>query len=221
MNKAIVICYTGRPIEPEAVSAIQQVITSSCDAMPELITVKAFDEDSIAKALLKKSAEDLKISFAEDHNTENKQQQKVETVKVCFDHGPTKLQVIKFIKETFDVPLKYAKDAVDNGIIMVPRTTDVYQFVRDLYVRGGCIIDGGDEQYTVAQAAVFINSRYPGIMQIENLVKDFAMAKYHDTVNATDDTEKALLNTVRIVKEYPDLIRDWIGSDKVKAITML
>lgn len=66
MNKAIVICYTGRPIEPDAVSAIQEIITNSCGAMPELMTIKAFDEDSIAKALLKKSAEDLKISFKED-----------------------------------------------------------------------------------------------------------------------------------------------------------
>lgn len=66
MNKAIVICYTGRSIEPDAVSAIQEIITSSCGAMPELMTIKAFDEDSIAKALLKKSAEDLKISFTED-----------------------------------------------------------------------------------------------------------------------------------------------------------
>jgi hypothetical protein len=66
MNKAIVICYVGRSIEPDAVSEIQQIITSSCGAMPELMTIKAFDEDSIAKALLKKSAEDLKISFTGD-----------------------------------------------------------------------------------------------------------------------------------------------------------
>ena len=65
MNKAIVICYVGRPIEPEAASAIQQIITSSCDAMPELMTIKAFDEDSVAKALLRKAAEDTKISFLE------------------------------------------------------------------------------------------------------------------------------------------------------------
>ena len=71
MNKAIVICYVGRPIEPDAVSAIQEIITSSCAAMPELMTIKAFDEDSIAKALLKKGAEDLKISFKED-TTEDK-----------------------------------------------------------------------------------------------------------------------------------------------------
>lgn len=71
MNKAIVICYTGRNIEPDAVSAIQQIITSSCNAMPELMTIKAFDEDSIAKTLLKKCVEDLKISFKED-TTEDK-----------------------------------------------------------------------------------------------------------------------------------------------------
>ena len=66
MNNAIVICYVGRPIVPDAVSAIQQIITSSCNATPELMTIKAFDADSIAKALLKKSVEDTKISFTED-----------------------------------------------------------------------------------------------------------------------------------------------------------
>ena len=65
MNKAIVICYVGRAIEPEAVSMIQQIITSSCGAMPELMTIKAFDEDSIAKTLLRKAADNTKISFLE------------------------------------------------------------------------------------------------------------------------------------------------------------
>jgi hypothetical protein len=65
MNNAIVICYVGRAIEPEAVNAIQQIITSTCSAMPELMTIKAFDEDSIAKALLRRAADDTKISFLE------------------------------------------------------------------------------------------------------------------------------------------------------------
>ena len=71
MNKAIVICYVGQPIVPDAVCAIQQIITSSCDATPELITVKAFNEDSIAKALLKKSAEDSKVTFDNEKKAED------------------------------------------------------------------------------------------------------------------------------------------------------
>lgn len=100
MNKAIVICYVGRPIEPDAVSAIQQIITTSCRAVPELMTIKAFDEDSIAKALLKKSAEDLKISFDEGEKEvdliEEARKQAVLLIKGNYG-GPTG-------------PLKLAKD---------------------------------------------------------------------------------------------------------------
>lgn len=216
MNKAIVICYTGRQIQETEKAAIENIISNACDATQDLIITTQFDEDSIAKALLKKSAEGIVF------DKENEQQQDVGTVKICFNHGPAKLQVLKFIKETFHLTLKDAKDAVDNGIIMVPRTTDVYQFVRDLYTNGGCIIDGGDEHYAVAQAAIFINDKYPGSLQArENLVKDFAMARYHDTVNATDNIEKALLNAVQIVKEHPDLAQQWINYDLVKTITIL
>ena len=70
MNKAIVICYTGRHIEPEAVSAIQQIISDTCGADSENVTIMAFDEESIAKVLLKKSAESLKISFDESKEAE-------------------------------------------------------------------------------------------------------------------------------------------------------
>lgn len=65
MNKAIVICYTGQAIGPDAVSAIQQIISGTCDADPENSVIVTFDEESIAKALLKKSAESMKISFDE------------------------------------------------------------------------------------------------------------------------------------------------------------
>jgi len=69
MNKAVVICYTGQAIGPDAVSAIQQIISGTCDADPENVVIMAFDEESIAKALLKKSAESMKISFLEGGKT--------------------------------------------------------------------------------------------------------------------------------------------------------
>lgn len=61
MNNAIVICYVGKAIQPEAVQALQQIITNSCNAMPELINIKHFDSDSIAKAILARGAENVVV----------------------------------------------------------------------------------------------------------------------------------------------------------------
>ena len=66
MNKAIVICYTGRQIRETEKAAIENIISNACDATQDLIITTQFDENDIAKALLKKNVEDLKISFKED-----------------------------------------------------------------------------------------------------------------------------------------------------------
>lgn len=66
MNKAIVICYTGRQIRETEKAAIENIISEACDATQDLIITTRFDENDIAKALLKKNVEDLKISFKED-----------------------------------------------------------------------------------------------------------------------------------------------------------
>lgn len=66
MNKAIVICYTGRQILETEKAAIENIISEACDATQNLIITTRFDESDIAKALLKKSIEDSKISFTED-----------------------------------------------------------------------------------------------------------------------------------------------------------
>lgn len=213
-KNAIVIFYDGCVPTQSVIERIAQHMVDQCDASESSIVVKHYEEEDIIKI----TSEDAIRKIVFDKKDE---QPKVGTVKVCFSPGPAKLQIVKFIKETFKLPLKDAKDAVDEGVVMVPLTTDVYRFVRDLSAGGGCIIDGGDDQYAVAQAAVFINGKYPGNLQAENLVKDFAMARYHDSVNAADDIEKALLNTVRIVKEHPYVAQQWINSDLVKTITML
>ena len=190
-KNAIVIYYDGCEPSRSSVREIAQHIVDTCAASEDSMVVKHYDEESIVKI----TSEDAirKIVF----DKENEQQQEMGTVKVCFNPGSARLQVVKFIKETFN------------------------QFVRDLSANGGCIIDGGDEDYAVAQAAVFINGKYPGNLQAENLVKDFAMARYHDSVNAADDIEGALLNAVQIVKEHPRTAQQWINSDLVKTITML
>ena len=71
MNKAIVICYTGRQIRETEKTAIENIISEACDATQNLIITTRFDESDIAKVLLKKSVEDSKISFTED-TTENR-----------------------------------------------------------------------------------------------------------------------------------------------------
>lgn len=214
-KNAIIIYYDGRVPTRSLIAELAGHVVNTCAASEDSMVVKHYDEEAIINI----TSEDAlrKIVFGK----ENEQQQEVGTVKVCFSPGPAKLQVVKFIKETFNLSLKDAKYAVDEGIVMIPLTTNAYQFVRDLSANGGCIIDGSDEHYAVAQAAVFINGKYPGNMQAENLVKDFAMARYHDSVNAADDIEKALLNTVRIVKEHPHIAQQWINSNLVKTITML
>ena len=214
-KNAIVIFYDGCAPSQSLIKHIGQLIVSTCGASEDSMVAKHYDE----AAIINITSEDAirKIVF----DKENEQQQEMGTVKVCFNPGSARLQVVKFIRETFNLSLKDAKDVVDKGIVMIPLTTDAYRFVRDLSANGGRIIDGGDESYAVAQAAVFINGKYPGNLQAENLVKDFAMARYHDSVNAADDIEGALLNTVRIVKEHPHIAQQWINSDLVKTITML
>ena len=216
MSKHVIaLYYEGLNPTESFIASLANNISVACSTELQPVVVKHYDEDAIIKAVGNDAIR--KIVF----DKENEKQQEVGMVKICFNSGPNKLQVVKLIKETFHMPLKDAKDAVDNGIVTVPLTTNDYQFVRDLCACGGCIADGGDERYAVAQAAVFINGKYPGSMQAENLVKDFAMARYHDSVNAADDIEKALLNTVRIVKERPHIAQQWINSDLVKTITML
>ena len=214
-RNAIVIYYDGCAPTQQLITHIGKIVVDMCGADKDPVVVKHYEEEDIINITSEGAIR--KIVF----NKENEQQQEVGTVKVCFSPCPSKLQVVKFMKETFGLDLKQAKDVVNEGIVMIPLTTDAYKFVRDLSANGGCIIDGGDEHYAVAQAAVFINGKYPGNLQAESLVKDFAMARYHDSVNAADDIEKALLNTVRIVKEHPHIAQQWINSDLVKTITML
>jgi ribosomal protein L7/L12 len=212
-RNAIIIYYDGCAPTQQLIEVVAKHIATRCGASEDSVVVKHYDEESIIKA----TCEDAIRKIVSD----KKDEQEVRTVKVCFNPGPAKLQVVKFIKETFGYGLKEAKDIVDEGVITLALTTDAYKFVRDLSAIGGYIIDGGDEHYAVAQAAIFINNKYPGNLQAENLVKDFAMARYHASVNAADDIEKALLNTVRIVKERPHIAQQWINSDLVKTITML
>ena len=219
MNKAIVICYTGRPIEPDAVSEIQQIITSSCGAMPELMTIKAFDEDSIAKVLLKKSAED-RISFEESHYA------KPTPDKACItfvlQDCDQRRNIVKYIKDFLDCDLKDAKEMVDRGTVYVPRIWDdrmMYAFIKGLHLYKAAVT-GGIEDIAMVHAAIFLNSTY-GRKESINLVKDFAAATYQSHTNSADEEEQALLAAVELVKNNPTSATRWVSSELVNVINSL
>lgn len=220
MNKAIVICYVGRPIEPDAVSAIQQIITASCSAMPELMTIKAFDEDSIAKALLKKSAEDLKISFKEDAD----EKQPAGTIRITFnpEAREEKLHIIKCIKESLGCGLKEAEKMFDCGTVYVPRIWSdrkMYVFVKDLGAYKATITCDV-EDIAMIQAAIFLNETY-GTRDSIALVRDFAAAVYHSHTNSTDEKERALLAAVELVKTQQASATRWVYSELINVINSL
>lgn len=216
MNRAIVICYIGQAIEPDAVSTIQQIISGTCDADPENVTIMAFDEKSIAKALLKKSAEDLKISFIEDDV------KPADTICITFNPKDCeqKLRVIKHIKESLNCSIKEAKDMVDCGKVYIPQFWDnlkIYNFIKGLCAHKVTAI-GGMEDIAMIQAGIFLNETYHhGI----DLVKDFAAATYHSHTNSADQEEQALLTAVELVKNDPKSAAKWVYSELIDVINSL
>ena len=218
MSKNAIILYYDGVTPPQAlITRIVEHVIVACHAKAEYIIVKHYDEDAIAKAVGESAIRKI-VSDANELAPTDKEES---MVKVLFNVGSSKLQVVKFIKEHFGLSLKTAKEIADNGIITVPESTDVYSFVQGLYNCGGSIAVGCDDNYVMAQAAVFLNDKYPGNLQVEQFVKDFAMASYHDRVNATDEVEDAILGAVGVVKSNPELACKWISESLVKTITLL
>ena len=79
MNKAIVICYTGKEPDSNTVYGIHQTIESYCNG--EGITIKVFDSDSIAKTLLKKAAEDVQTSTNDEKTIESARTEAIKLIK--------------------------------------------------------------------------------------------------------------------------------------------
>lgn len=216
MNKAIVICYTGKEPDSDTVYGIHQAIESYCNG--EGITIKVFDSDSIAKALLKKSAEDMKISFTGDSDVK----QSAGTVYITFNPKDCeqKLRVIKHIKESLDCSIKEAKDMVDCGKVYIPQLWDnlkIYNFIKGLCANKVTAI-GGMEDIAMIQAGIFLNETYHhGI----DLVKDFAAATYHSHTNSADQEEQALLTAVELVKNDPKSAAKWVYSELIDVINSL
>ena len=219
MNRAIVICYDGDAVRGEDVNDIQTILTHRRNAILETMVIKAFDSDSIAKALLKKSAED-RISFEESHYA------KPTTDAVCItfvlQDCDQRRNIVKYIKEALHCDLKDAKEMVDRGTVYVPKIWDdreMYTFIKGLHLYKAAVTSG-IEDIAMVQAAIFLNSTY-GRKESINLVKDFAAATYHSHTNSADEEEQALLAAVELVKNNPTSAIRWVSSELVNVINSL
>lgn len=220
MNKAIVICYTGRQIQEAEKTAIENIISEACDATQNLIITTRLDESDIAKALLKKSVEDSKISFIEDPGI----RPTPDTVCITFvlQDCCQKLRVVKYIREAIDCGLKAAKEMVDRGTVYVPKSWNdgkIYAFVKGLHICKATITSG-IEDIAMIYAAIFLNETYgkkDGIL----LVRDFAAATYHFHTDGANEEERALLAAVELVKNHPINAARWVFSELVNVINSL
>ena len=79
MNKAIVICYTGRQIRETERVAIENIISQACDATQDLIITTQFDEKDIAKMLLNTSVQMLLNANGHDAKIISTEDEKVNT----------------------------------------------------------------------------------------------------------------------------------------------
>ena len=216
MNKAIVILFDGDAVKKRDVDDIHTILTHRCNAVPESIVIKVFDDDSIAKTLLKESAEDVKICFTEDPG------KKTVCITLNTQGCEEKLKVVKCIRESLNCDLKDAKDMFDCGKIYIPKLWDdsrIYDFIKRLYVYK-VIVTGGMEDVAMIQAAIFLNKTY-GIKDSINLVRDFAAATYHSHTNSVDEEERALLAAVELVKNNPASATRWVYSELVNVINSL
>lgn len=228
MNKhAIVILYSGADRDPgyDVIESVASVITQAGLAVPELIEIKHFDSDSIgkaiiAKALLKNSDEDSKISFTEDPGIKPTP----DTICITFvlqDYG-LKLQVVKYIREAINCGIKTAKEMVDRGTIYVPKSWDdarIYAFIKGLHIYKAAVTSG-IEDIAMVQAAIFLNETYRTKDSI-TLVRDFAAATYNSHINSANEEERALLAAVELVKNHPISAARWVSSELVNVINSL
>ena len=219
MNKAIVICYTGRQIRETEKTAIENIISEACDATQNLIVTTKFDENDIAKTLLNASAQDAKISFTKDSDARP-------AGTICITFNPKdceqKLRTVKFIKESLNCGIAEAKDMFDCGKIYIPkawRDRKIYDFIKGLCVykvTATCDM----EDIAMIQAAIFLNETY-GAKDSITLVRDFAAATYHSHTNSADEEERALLAAVELVKNRPTSAIRWVSSELINVINSL
>lgn len=110
MNKAIVICYTGKEPDSGTVYSMHQAIESYCNG--EGITIKVFDSDSIAKTLLKKAAEDVQVSTNDEKVIESAHTEAIKLIK--FNYSGTD-GVMKLVRDLGVAKYHHRVNALDDN----------------------------------------------------------------------------------------------------------
>lgn len=128
MNKAIVICYTGRQIRETEKAAIENIISEACDATQDLIITTKFDENDIAKTLLNASIHDAKIISTEDEKASaanviaEARQKAVSLIKSKYN---SLTGVITFAKDVATAKYHIRVNAADDDEINLVNAMDV------------------------------------------------------------------------------------------------
>ena len=186
---AIILYYEGTNPPQALISHIVEHVIGACDAEANSIVVKHYDEDSIVKAVGDDAIRRIVGELKEEY--------KRPTVKIHIQEGK-KTAVVKFVKDLFGISLPRAKEMVDKCILEIPACINTQSLITGLYTSGATICKGSD--YAVEQASFFIKKTYGDPL---TLVRAYAVAGYHNRVNAADEEELALLNAIDILCDNP------------------
>lgn len=190
MNKnALVLFYTGNKPSENYLELLANALVAHLGADPDDIIIKHYDEESIANVV----ADDAIRKAVKEAKDEYKRP----TIKIHVQDGK-KTTVVKFVKELFGVSLQKAKEMVDNHILEIPACINMQSLITGLWTSGATICKGSD--YAMEQAVYFIKKMYGDPLA---LVRAYAVAGYHNRVNAADEEEMALLNAVDILYDNP------------------
>lgn len=185
MNKicSLVVLYKGKELTQEAHDAIVTVLlTRGIIESTDDVQIRYYDSEGIADAII-----------ANEHKEESNSN---DAVKLHFVTGPHKLQVLKFLKEHFNICIKEAKEAVDTGVITV-NSIDYPVVLKGLCKLGGYAKDLSDD-IALQQAIIYINERYPNA----HLDKSFSSTLIKDVLRTKDDSNEfsiALTESVRLI----------------------
>jgi hypothetical protein len=208
---AIILYYEGlTPSEP-LVTHLAECISAACDAELKSIVAKHYDEEDIVKAVgndaIRKIVFDKKDAKTLDT-----------TIHIKVGPSPNRAKAVKYIKDVLNVSTKEAMRMVDLQVIDIPNKCNVYDFVSGLN-NVGTVITDTDETFATAQAGYFVNTKYGD--DITQLVKDYALALYHTHVNAADEQEAALVNSVEILQKNGPIAQHIVSAPLLGAIACL
>lgn len=182
MVNALVIYYNGvKPTKEQIVrlgTLLENPAFQFCDNVSQISHV---DSESMSKLIIQKTV-------STDDVTENKK----ENIILSISEPPSKLHLIKAIKEYLHLGLKEAKDMVDALTIKVDSNTNISDFVR-IVLENGSVITSGPKEYVIQQALYLLNSyaenQWDFVQKLE---------KIHN--GADDNVSRAIKNAIEIMR---------------------